>query len=319
MKITVLLIEDNIIDSFLVDRYLQEASPGKYEIKSAQTLQQGLRLLNTDHFDIVLTDLSLPDANGMKTISAIQECCSSIPIIVLSKNENEDLALEIVKKGAQDFLVKAHGNGHLINRAIGYAIERKRYEQKLVYLAHYDNLTGLANRGLFLDRLESALTRANRNKTLIALFLIDLDKFKHINDTLGHDAGDELLVQVADRFKRNMRQGDTIARLGGDEFTIIFEDLKEIGDVEKIANKLVDVMHLPFTLSAREVNVGASIGVSTYPEGGIKPTQLIKSADVAMYHAKNKGRNCYHRFTAEIDLSSGEHSKSMDKNKCGVR
>jgi len=300
VKINVLLIEDNIVDSFLVDEFLNTACPNKYTIKSANTLRQGLEYLDTGEFDIVLTDLGFPDASGVKAVTSIQDHNPTIPVIVLSGNENEKLALQIVQMGAQDYLIKGHGDGHLINRAIGYAIERKSHEKQLIYLANYDSLTGLANRGLFRDRLDRALIRADRNKTLVALFLIDLDKFKQINDTLGHDAGDELLIQVARRFEHCTRKGDTIARLGGDEFTIITEDIKNSEDTKTIADKLINVMSKPVCLSFHEISVSASIGVSVYPEDGLKANEMVKNADVAMYYSKGHGRSCYHFYSADM-------------------
>ncbi len=313
MKLNILLIEDNIVDSFLVDEQLNAACPNKYVIKSASSLRQGLEFLDSGNFDIVLTDLGLPDASGLKAVTSIQDHDPSIPIVVLSGNENEKLALQIVQMGAQDYLIKGQGDGHLINRSIGYAIERKNHEKQLVYLANYDSLTGLANRGLFRDRLDRALIRASRNKTLVALFLIDLDKFKLVNDTLGHDAGDELLIQVARRFESCTRKGDTIARLGGDEFTIITEDIKNLKDTTTIAEKLSSAMSEPVCLSFHEINVNASIGISIYPSDGLKPNDLVKYADIAMYYSKNHGRNCYHFFSEDMMPVQSEKQSVEEK------
>ncbi len=301
MPIKILLIEDNLGDSRLLEELLNTAYPRKYQINSACTLSDGLNCLGAEEFNVVMTDLTLPDSNGIQAVLKIQEHTQSIPIIVLSGLDNNELALQIVKLGAQDFLIKGQGDGYLIGRAIDYAIERKLHEQKLNYLASYDSLTGLANRTLFWDRLGRALIRAKRNKTLVALLVIDLDRFKTINDTLGHNVGDELLVQVAHRFEHSVRDGDTIARLGGDEFAIIIEDVVVHTDVEKVADKILNIMKSPFGLTTQEVYASSSIGVSLYPTDELKAEELLKYADAAMYCAKKSGQNSYRFYAADIN------------------
>lgn len=301
MSVRTLLIEDNLGDVRLLEELLGIVSPGKYDIQSASTLQEGLALLQASEFDIILTDLNLPDASGAKVISRIQDCCMTIPIVVMSGQDSNELALHTVQMGAQDYLVKGQGDGHLINRAIEYAIERKRHEQKLSYMANYDSLTGLVNRTLFRERLDRALIRADRNNMLVALLLVDLDRFKTINDSLGHDAGDELLIQVARRFEQCTREEDTVARLGGDEFTIIMENVNNLDDAVTIADKILTVMRRPFNLFSHEVYISPTIGVSLYPTDAMETEQLLKCADAAMYCAKDNGRNCYHFYTTDMN------------------
>ena len=301
MPIRILLIEDDFGDSYLLKETLNIAYPGKYEIESVGTLSSGLNRLDTDTFNLVMTDLKLPDSNGIEAITKIQERTRSIPIIVLSGSDDNELALQIVKLGAQDYLIKGQGDEHLICRAIDYAIERKHHERKLNHMANYDSLTGLANRTLFWDRLDRAFIRAQRNKTSVALLLLDLDRFKTINDTLGHSTGDELLIQVAHRFKNSIRNSDTIARLGGDEFAIILEDLQMDTDVAMIVDKILNAMKPSFTLSKQEIYMGSSIGVSLYPIDGLDPEQLLKYADTAMYCAKDNGGSCHRFYTSDMN------------------
>ena len=299
----ILLIEDNEGDSRLLQELLFNAHPGRYEISSAFTLQEGLTYLNSGEFDAVLTDLDLPDSDKTNTVTYIQNKNPVVPVIVLSGCESEKIAREIVQMGAQDYLIKGQGDGHLISRAIEYSIERKRNEQGLHNLAHYDHLTGLANRLLFRERLDRALIRADRHKTIVALFVIDLDRFKNVNDTLGHDAGDELLVVVANRLKNCIRAGDTVARLGGDEFTIIIKDLVKIEDAAMIANKIIDVMKNPLNVSSHDIYISPSIGISLYPIDGLTAESLLKNADNAMYRAKENGRNCFSLYTSEMSAA----------------
>lgn len=300
-KIRVLLIEDNEGDARLLNELLNIARPGKYKITNVVTLQEALAYIDKSHFDVVITDLNLPDADGLNTVSTIQDHNNTTPIVVLSGQDSEELALQVVHLGAQDYLLKGQGDGFLISRAIDYSIERKRNEQGLSYLANYDSLTGLANRVLFRERLDRALIRADRNKTLVALFVIDLDRFKNINDTLGHDAGDELLIKVANRLKKCTRDGDTISRLGGDEFTIIMEDVKIFEDAVKIVDKIFQHMKSPFDIFSREIFISPSIGISMYPLDDTEAGHLLKNADSAMYRAKESGRNSYRFYTTDMN------------------
>lgn len=300
MKIQILLIEDNEADSRLVKELLFNAHPGRFKITPVVTLQEGLSLLLDHTFDIVLTDLNLPDSDGQNTVTYIQDINPTIPIIVLSGCDDEHIAKKNVQRGAQDYLIKGQGDGYLISRAIDYSIERKRHERGLNYLAHYDSLTGLANRLLFRERLDRAFIRADRNKTLVALYVIDLDRFKNVNDTFGHDAGDKLLVEVASRLTKCVRKGDTVARLGGDEFTIIMEDVKNFEDTRMIATKILEIMKEPINISSNDIYTSPSIGVSVYPNDSQEPEILMKNADNAMYRAKENGRNNFSFYTSDL-------------------
>ncbi len=299
--IKILLIEDNEGDSRLLKVLLNEAQPGKHVITAAYTAKEGMVCLQGNDFDIVITDLNLPDTDNLNIITYIQEINAEIPIVVLSGQSDEKLALQIVQMGAQDYLIKGQGDGHLISRVIDYSIERKKDIQELSQLANYDSLTGLANRLLFRERLDRALIRADRSKALVALLVIDLDRFKNVNDSLGHDAGDQLLVKVASRLEQCTREGDTIARLGGDEFTIVMEDIKSIDDAVKIADKVLYFMKKEFEINSHEIFVTPSIGITIYPIDDTNASHLFINADSAMYDAKESGRNCYRFYTADMN------------------
>ncbi|MBI5162585.1 MAG: EAL domain-containing protein [Magnetospirillum sp.] len=168
---------------------------------------------------------------------------------------------------------------------------RKEVEERLSYQANHDPLTRLPNRTLFQERLNRALARAHRNQNLVALLFVDLDRFKQVNDTLGHLAGDILLQQVAERLGGSVRQGDTVARLSGDEFTVILEDIQDARDAAAVAHKILRLMAEPFDLSGHPATISSSIGVALYPADAGEPQALIKLADAAMYRAKHSGRN----------------------------
>lgn len=173
--------------------------------------------------------------------------------------------------------------------------ERKQTEKKLQQLAHNDTLTGLPNRALFRDRLEHGLALAQRHKQGLAVLFLDLDHFKEINDTLGHDMGDVLLRETASRLLACVRKSDTVARMGGDEFTVILTGTKTPEYAEQVAKKILKALQEPFELNGTLRNVGCSIGIARYPEHGADSETLLKNADAAMYHAKKK-RNTFCSF-----------------------
>jgi diguanylate cyclase (GGDEF)-like protein/PAS domain S-box-containing protein len=184
--------------------------------------------------------------------------------------------------------------------------ERKRMEEQLNYMATHDTLTGLPNRLMFSQLLSQAILSAQRNKRQLAVLFIDLDRFKAINDSLGHEAGDRLLKEIARRFKRSLRAVDVVGRLGGDEFVIFIEEVKEFRQVEIVAHKLLSSAIKPMVLTGEECRVTASIGISIYPKDGEDEQNLIKNADIAMYFAKEEGKNNYQFYSKDIQSQSNE-------------
>jgi diguanylate cyclase (GGDEF)-like protein/PAS domain S-box-containing protein len=185
--------------------------------------------------------------------------------------------------------------------------ERRNFEEKLTYLAQNDTLTGLPNRALLLDRLGQALTRAARRTTLVGILLMDLDRFKEINDSLGHSAGDAVLKEVAGRVRRALRDSDTVARLGGDEFCIVLEELDSRDKVAVAATKLGHLFGAPIAAEGQEMFTSASIGLAVYPDDGGTIEDLIKHADIAMYDAKHAGGNTYRFYSRELHARSADH------------
>ncbi len=431
--ISILVVEDNPGDAQLIRYSLEEVGRGEIRIRFASTLADAKLKLLAERFDAVLLDLSLPDSVGINTVNEAIATRDDVPVIVLSGLSDEDVAVQAVQAGAQDYLVKGYGDGPLIRRAILYAIERhkseqdmrlaetvfttadsaimvtdskgrivringaftsitgfdaedvakqtaamlrcdvhddefyaevetaiaasdhwegeawsrrkngevyplwlrvnavrnkankvthrvyiftdityrKQMENQLVHQATHDTLTGLPNRHLFTDRLTQALAMASRKSQGVALLFLDLDGFKAVNDRLGHAAGDQLLIMVAQRLRHAVRASDTVARLAGDEFTVILSDI-ECADGEEmvdaiaaVAEKLVAVTGQPYHLDLGEAHVSASIGIAIFPSDAQDVDRLIIAADVAMYAAKRGGKNTYRFHDRALCLTPG--------------
>ena len=184
--------------------------------------------------------------------------------------------------------------------------ERKRIEQQINYMATHDVLTGLPNRLMFSQLLNHAIRTAQRHKRQLAVFFIDLDRFKAINDSLGHEAGDRLLKEIAKRFKKSLRSVDVVSRLGGDEFVILIEEVNELSQISNIAHKILTATIKPMVLTGEECRITASIGISLYPKDGSDEQSLMKNADMAMYFAKEEGKNNYQFYSKDIQSQSNE-------------
>lgn len=183
---------------------------------------------------------------------------------------------------------------------------RKAFESQIVYLANHDSLTDLPNRDLLWDRINQAITHAHRNENNVAILFIDLDYFKNINDSLGHQTGDQLLREVARLITGQVREGDTVARQGGDEFIVVLPDIEHIEHAAQIAQKILSALNEPIWMDGREFHSSASIGISVFPNDGLSVESLLQNSDAAMYHAKHLGRGTYQFFTPEMNAMAAE-------------
>jgi diguanylate cyclase (GGDEF)-like protein len=191
--------------------------------------------------------------------------------------------------------------------------ERKEADAKIRKMAYHDALTHLPNRVLFVDRLKVAMASAQRHKQKLAVMLLDLDQFKDINDTYGHNVGDQLLRSVGNRLTGLLRKSDTVSRMGGDEFFLLLPELTRVNDAVKIAQKIMDAFKEPFVFDGHKLNITTSIGIALYPNDGKQVDILLINADIAMYHAKQKGRNNYQRYSET--MGAGRRRKRTRKNR----
>ena len=203
--------------------------------------------------------------------------------------------------------------------SVAYDItERKRVEEHISHIAHHDALTGLPTRTLLRDRLHSALGRAFYNQSSIALLMVDLDNFKRINDTIGHHAGDAVLVSIANRLRASLRRSDTVARMGGDEFVVMLEDIHTVYEAERITQKLVDAIRQPITINNEVHSITASVGICIYPERAEDEETLLRNADAAMYYAKADGRNSYQLFSESMALANDKKRMMQSALDCAL-
>jgi len=307
----VLLVEDNRIDAQLIRRLLRRVSTSYYRITHVRTLNDAVLSAEELSPDVILADLNLPDSRGTDTVTSLQTAYPDIPLIIVSAWEDEAVSLRSVKAGAQDYLVKGHIDGANLHRVIRYAIERKRTELELVRLAQFDQLTGLPNRTLLRERVNHALARAMRSGSGVATLILDMDRFKEINDMLGHEVGDKLLIKAAKRIRANVRDEDTVARLGGDEFAVVLEGVSEPKEVLPVIERIVDSLREVTTVDGHEVNTSTSIGIAMYPENGSNLSELLRAADLAMYQAKSSGRSCY-QFFADAMQEEAQSRRALE-------
>jgi diguanylate cyclase (GGDEF)-like protein/PAS domain S-box-containing protein len=198
-----------------------------------------------------------------------------------------------------------HGKNRLFTGILRDISERKESEERIKRLAHHDSLTGLPNRNLLNDRISHALARVRRHGGRMAVLYVDLDKFKPVNDRLGHQAGDVVLKEVANRLNACIRSSDTVARVGGDEFVVVIEEIARLGEAAMVAHKIIDILALPIDYCGTACTIGASIGIAVFPDDGATVEDVCKAADAAMYRVKRAGRNNFLFFSEATDAEAG--------------
>ncbi len=439
--IRILLLEDDDSYAQFVCHHLDKIGWVQAQVELVGTLGEALARLEAEGFDLVISDLNLPDSRGIATIEALARLCQQ-PIIGITAEDEPSLHEHAVRVGAYEFLNKSGLNRASLERALRLAVmqsralhslreseaalrqsnerlaktfraspnaccivrlrdnmlldineshtrlhgysaeeamgrtalalglwaeperraafvdllhsqgwvrnyeyrsrtrrgeirtvllsaekvdldnepcmitvenditERIEAEERIRYLAQHDALTGLPNRLLFQDRVNQAVAQTHRSRQAVAVLFIDLDHFKHINDSLGHQVGDQVLRVAGARLQRCLREGDSVSRLGGDEFVICLPGIAHSQDAAVVASKALNALERPFEVEGRELHVGASIGISLSPDDGMDATALMRAADTAMYHAKEKGRGHYRFFTAALN-EAAQHRLSL--------
>ena len=277
-------------------------------------VDEAIERLTADAFEALLVDVSGFAGERLAHLEQVRRAGVRLPVLILSEEDDQEEALAALRAGAQDYVAfPAEGSRRLV-RSLRHAMERHRLIDQLevarhsaLHAATHDALTQLPNRYLLEQQMQRVLPQAARSRSSAALLYLDLDRFKSINDTLGHSAGDLVLTQVSQRLARCTRLGDVVARVGGDEFLILLSDIGGDHAPSAVANKIHAEMREPFRLDGREFWLGVSIGISVFPRDGSSPEALIRSADLALYQAKANGRAQSHFYNE--DLNSAARSR----------
>lgn len=317
-----------VVDDDLAMRMLMRAALVKagFEVAEAKNGMEAIAIFEQLRPDAMLLDVMMPEMDGYETCSAIRRLPGGdhTPVLMVTGLDDIESIHKAFEVKATDFITKPINWAILIYR-VRYMLRAneafqqvKKNQDQIRHLAYYDHLTGLANRPLFIDSLEKTLASATRHNRKMAILFLDIDRFKRINDTLGHHIGDLLLKKIAERINRCIRETDTatrlgqdestncISRLGGDEFTILLSEIAHPEDAAKVAQRILDVIPQPMNLEGQEVFVTTSIGISVFPIDGKNTENLMKNADTAMYHAKEKGRNNFQFYKESLNTSASE-------------
>lgn len=314
-KIHILLIDDDENEYVIIRRLFAEIG-NRYEIYYINEFDKGIEEIISGKYDICLLDYRLGIHTGIEFIKEAQIKVCNTPIILFTGHGDHEVDIAAMKAGAADYIDKARLSPSTMERAIRYALERKKSEEKIKYLAYYDQLTNLPNRTLFMDHLNIAISTAERHNRIFSVMFIDIDNFKIINDTLGHSIGDKLIIEVANRLVDCIRKSDTaarcdsallvntVARMGGDEFTILLSEINECENASKVAERIQKILHNPVFIGENKIIITVSIGIAIFPMDGEDSETIIKHADLAMYKAKSLGKNNFQFYHQALNISA---------------
>jgi len=297
LNANILVVDDLETNVLLLEHMLREA--GYRCVTSTRDPRAVCALHRYNRYDLILLDLQMPGMDGFQVMEGLKEIEADGYLPVLAVTAQTGLKLRALAAGAKDFIAKPFELVETQTRIRNLLEVRLLYKQLEQYsralesMAMHDALTGLPNRRLLSDRLALSIAHAHRNKSAMAVMYLDLDGFKQINDSLGHDAGDMLLKMVADRLVAAVRQEDTVARMGGDEFVIGLWETSDADGVATLVSKVMQAVSKPYLIQGRDVSMTASVGVGIYPMHGEEVETLMKSADMALFEAKHAGKNDY--------------------------
>lgn len=300
----VVVLADDDPSIRLMVRHVLESED--FDIVEASDGLEAIKAVEKYHPALILLDAVMPGIDGFTTCQQIKEKGhTDIPVMMITGLDDDASVERAYEVGAIDFITKPIKWAVLKHR-VKSVVAKVIAERKVKLLAYRDTLTNLPNRLLFADRLEQAVMRSERSRTSMALMLVDIDDFKLVNDSFGHDAGDKLIKAVGQLISKSLRRADTIARLGGDEFAVIIEGIDGAEDAISIADNLTTILEHNVRLDDQETYTSASIGISVYPEDGNDARTMLKNADTAMFRAKENGRHCFQFYKPEMSVSAME-------------
>ncbi len=303
---TILIVDDELVSRYTVEVLL---STEGYILEFAKNGEEGLKKAVELSPDLMLLDVMMPGMDGFEVCQRLRANpkLAELPVVMVTALDDRESRLRGIESGADDFMSKPYDRAELRAR-IRTITRLNRYrrlvetEEKLAYLANYDILTGLPNRSLLLERLTQTINSAKRTKQNVAVLALDLDSFQIINDSLGHETGDNMLKKIAQRLTKLIeKSGATVSRIEGDEFIVMFETNNIVKDVSEMAQCLLDNISHQIMLDEHEIVVTASMGISVYPTDGTDGKTLLKNADTALSRAKTDGKNAYQFFTTKMN------------------
>lgn len=301
----ILVADDSKTNLSLITASLQKLG---HEVISAVHGPQAIEKFQLERPDLIILDVVMDGMNGFECAKKIRSISIDdwIPIIFLSGSVDNESIAKGIDAGGDDYLTKPFSEITLaakikaMQRISDMRKDLFEAKQNLTKLSSTDTLTGIYNRFQFNKVILEKIAHARRHDQIMAILFVDLDKFKFVNDTLGHHAGDLLLIEVSKRLQSCLRVDDFLARMGGDEFAVILSDIETRDTAGIIAQKIIDVLAPFYNVGGKNINTGSSIGIACYPTDGLEQIELLKNADIAMYHAKKTGRNRYKYFSKEI-------------------
>ncbi|MCK5003206.1 MAG: EAL domain-containing protein [Gammaproteobacteria bacterium] len=302
-KPIVVLADDDPSIRLMVRHVLESED---YEIVEAEDGLDAIKAVEKQHPALVLLDAVMPGLDGFTTCQQLKDRGHiDVPVIMLTGLDDDASVERAYEVGAIDYITKPIKWAVLKHR-VRSIVKSVMAERKIQQLEYRDTLTQLPNRLLFVDRLEQAIVRAERHRESIALMVVDIDDFKLVNDSFGHEAGDKLIKAVGDLLSKSMRRADTVARLGGDEFAIIIENVDGEDDAISIADNVTTILEHNVRLDNQETFTSASVGIAMFPDDGADASTLLKNADTAMFRAKEQGRRCFQFYKAEMSVNAME-------------
>jgi diguanylate cyclase (GGDEF)-like protein len=307
-----------IDDDDQIRRLLLDIFKERYDCWEVGSAEEALLVLAQESFDLVISDISMGGMSGLELVPHVHSISADSIVLMISGKNNIETAIEALRAGAFDYILKPFDTRHVeaaVERALKQSSlmkEKRSYKVQLEKLltertaevnrlAHYDTLTGLPNRTLFKDRLEQAVTMAQRAGELLAILFISLDQLKKVNDTLGHLPGDQLMKQVAGRLRSCVTEGDTVARFGGDEFAVMLTHIDGAKDVVETIGSIRAALYPPFDLDGQELFTTTSVGASLFPYDGKESQSLLKNAGNALYRAEKSGGDNYRFYTEDMN------------------
>ena len=302
-----IIIADDDPSILLLLRHI--LSDMNFDVSEARSGIEAIEMCREYQYDLAIFDLVMPDVDG---ISACKEVTFQIstppPVLIITSLDDDASVSRAFEAGAIDYVTKPI-NWSVFKQRVKRLVEGEQNKQKVKRLEYHDVLTGLPNRALLLDRLESATFRAQRNNNMSALMMVDIDNLKLINETLGHHNGDKIIQSVARRLSNSIRDTDTLSRSGGDEFNLIIENIRNLENVGLLAAKFSDVIDHKLTIMDHEIHIKASIGISVFPQDGKDIGSLLSHADAALYRAKEQGGNVYEFYSPELGKQANRRLK----------